>query len=87
MEVQLAGQPFPLNGGVTRLGNGALQFNFANLPGGSFTVLASTNAASPANAWWNLGLALEVPPGSGLFQFIDPQATNYPQRFYRGRSP
>ena len=87
VEVQLAGQPFPLNGGVTRLGNGALQFNFANLPGGSFTVLASTNAASPANAWWNLGLALEVPPGSGLFQFIDPQATNYPQRFYRVRSP
>jgi len=28
-----------------------------------------------------------VPPGSGTFQFTDPDATNYGQRFYSVKSP
>jgi len=39
------------------------------------------------DAWLNLGPAFETPPGSGQFQFTDPQAANHPQRFDRVRSP
>ena len=63
------------------LGNGAFQFNFANLAGASFTVFASTNVALPFNQWSNLGPAVETPASSGQFQFTDPQ------RFYRVKSP
>ncbi len=70
-----------------RLGNGTFQFSFANLNGASFTVFASTNVALSSASWSNLGPALETPPGSGQFQFTDPGATNYPQRYYRVKSP
>jgi hypothetical protein len=70
---------------ITKLGNGSFQFGFANLSGPAYTVLASTNVAAPSDTWFNLGPAVEAPPGT--FQFTDPQATNYPQRFYRVRSP
>ena len=73
--------------GLTVLGNGSFQFGFCNLTGGSFTVLGTTNVASPLNEWLNLGPALETLPASGQFQFIDPQTTNNAQRFYSVRSP
>ncbi len=75
---------FPLTG-VTKLGNGSLQFGFSNLSGPSYRVLASTSAAAPLNTCSNLGPALESPPGT--FQFTDSQATNYPQRFYSVQGP
>ena len=50
-------------------------------------MLAGTNLAATANTWTNLGAATEMPAGSGLFQFTDHQALNYPQRFYRVSSP
>jgi hypothetical protein len=34
--------------------------------------------------WTALGVVTELAPGR--FQFNDPQAANYPQRFYRARS-
>jgi hypothetical protein len=49
--------------------------------------MASTDAAAPPNTWSNLCPAIETSPGSGQFQFTDPQAMNYPQRFYRVSSP
>ena len=73
--------------GLSRQTNGAFQFSFTNQPGASFTVFSSTNVALPANEWLNLGAVPETPPGSGQFQFTDPQATNNPQRYYRVRSP
>ena len=73
--------------GVKRLGNGTFQFGFTNYTDTSFTVLASTNVALPAAIWTILGPAVETPAGSGNFQFGDPLATNYPQRFYRVKSP
>lgn len=73
--------------GVTRLGNGSIQFGFTNYSDISFSVLASTNVALSLNAWSNLGRVFETSPGNGQFQFTDMQATNYPQRFYRFRSP
>jgi hypothetical protein len=73
--------------GVTWLGNGRFQFSFTNLTGASFTVFSTTYLAAPFNTWLNLGPAVETPPGSGQFQFTDPQATNYLMRFYRVTSP
>ena len=77
----------PVLTGLTVLGNGTFGFAFTNLTGASFTVFASTNVALPMNLWSNLGPAVETPPASGQFQFTDSGATNYPQRFYRVRSP
>jgi hypothetical protein len=71
--------------GAAKLGNGTFQFGFTNQTGGNFTVFASTNLALPINAWSNLGAPVESPAGS--YKFTDPQATNYPQRYYRVRSP
>ena len=65
------------------LGDGSFQFGFINASGPSYSVLASPDVAAPMNSWLNLGAATEMPAGSGLFQFTDPQAPNYPQRFYR----
>jgi hypothetical protein len=86
VEVRIAGANFPLTG-LTRLGNGSFQFSLTNLVGGSFTVFATTNLTQPFNTWSNLGPVTESPVGSGLFQFTDSQATNYPYRFYRVTSP
>jgi hypothetical protein len=70
---------------MTKMGNGNVQYRFNNLSGPTYTVLASTNVAAPLNTWVNLGPAVEAPPG--MFQFTDPQSTNYPQRFYQVRTP
>ena len=92
VEVQVAGAPFLLGGisgiaGAVQLANGQAQIDFTNLAGGSFTVFATTNVALPFNTWSNLGTALELPAGSGQFQFTDPHTTNFPGRFYRVTSP
>jgi hypothetical protein len=71
--------------GATILANGAFQFTFANSPGASFSVLATTNLSLPLSNWMVLAGVTEVAPGQ--FQLTDPQATNSPQRFYRVRSP
>ncbi len=60
----------------------SFQFPFTNLSGRSFSILSSTNVASPLNTWSNVGTAIEIPSGSGQFQFTDPQATTDPTRFY-----
>jgi hypothetical protein len=73
--------------GSLRLGNGGIQFTFTNPADASFTVFASTNLAAPLALWSNLGPALALPPTYGVFQFTDPQAANYAQRFYLLRSP
>jgi hypothetical protein len=73
--------------GATRLGNGSFQFGFTNYEDMSFTAFAGTNLALPFNCWSNLGPVVETPAGSGQFQFTDPGATNWPQRFYRVSSP
>jgi hypothetical protein len=65
--------------------DGSCQLSFTNNPGAKFTVLTATNPSLTATNWVALGGATEVSPGH--FQFIDPQATNSPIRFYRVRSP
>ncbi len=67
--------------GVTRLNNGAFQFQYSatNVQGGS--IYTSTNLIQ----WAPIGSATQVSPG--VYQFIDNGATNRPQRFYQLRSP
>jgi len=88
VEVQLlvATDP-PVLTGLTRLGDGPFQFSFASLTGAGFSVFATTNVALPTTNWTYIGAATEVPPGSGTFQFSDPNATNYTRRFYSVKSP
>ncbi|HEX5217952.1 MAG TPA: choice-of-anchor Q domain-containing protein [Verrucomicrobiae bacterium] len=87
VEVQPASvAPIQING-AEMLGNGRFQFSFSNLTGASFQVLATTNVELPTSHWLMIGPAIETPPGSGQFQFTDPQATNSAQRFYRVKSP
>jgi hypothetical protein len=73
--------------GLSRLGNGSGRLSFTNLSGLPSYVLASTNVAAPRNTWLNLGATVETPPGSGQYQFTDPEATNRPGRFYILRVP
>jgi len=66
------------------LTNGTIQLTLTNVPGASFTMLASTNPSSPLSTWTSLGGVPEIAPGQ--FQFVDPTAS-LPQRFYRVRCP
>ncbi len=69
----------------TVLANGSFQFAFTNTPGVAFSALAATNLSQPLTNWTVLGGVTESP--AGHFQFTDPQATNFPQRFYSVHSP
>jgi hypothetical protein len=71
--------------GEAKLLNGAFQFAFTNTPGGTNTVLTTTNLLLPLTNWTVLGTVTDSPPGQ--FQFTDPQAINHPLRFYRVRLP
>ncbi|HEX5223254.1 MAG TPA: GH25 family lysozyme [Verrucomicrobiae bacterium] len=71
--------------GLSLTANGAFQFSFTNAPGAWFTVLATTNVATPLSNWTVLGPTTETAPGQ--FQFSDAQITNHSQRYYRVQSP
>ena len=68
-----------------RLAGGAFQFAFTAAPNTPFTVLAFTNPATSLAGCSLLTGVLEI--SSGHYQFTDLQATNFPQRLYRVRSP
>jgi autotransporter-associated beta strand protein len=67
------------------LANGAFSFTFSNAPGAPFSAWAAQNVSLALSNWTLLGPAQEVSPGQ--YQFTDPQATNFAQRFYIIRSP
>jgi len=67
------------------LPEGVPQFSFTNVPGAKFDVFSTTNISDSFASWTWLCEVAE--PSPGQFQFTDPQATNYPQRFYSVRSP
>jgi len=77
----------PLLTGLSLSGNATFRFGFTYLTGTGFTVFGSTNVSQPPNLWSNLGPAVESPPGSGHYQFSDPQGALYPYRYYRIRAP
>jgi hypothetical protein len=58
-------------------------FSIVGAPGSSIVIEASTNLHD-TTSWFPLqNLTLT----NGFFLFSDPDATNYPSRFYRFRSP
>lgn len=56
---------------------GQFQITMNSLPGQSYIVQVSTNLVN-----W-VPLFTNSTPVNGLFQYVDPQAANYPSRFYR----
>ena len=52
--------------------------------GQNYTLLATTNLLAPITAWSVVSTGTAP---VGPFVLTDPEATNYPQRFYRIRSP
>ena len=65
--------------------NGVFQFGFTNgTPGATYSVLFTTNVATPITNWIVIGTALQV--GPDLWQFTDNSASNN-ARFYRLHSP
>jgi hypothetical protein len=75
----------PFLTGAKMLSNGAFQFSFTNNPGGSFTVITTTNVSLPLSQWTVAGVPTNISPG--VFQFTSGAATNGPRRFYTVRSP
>jgi hypothetical protein len=60
-----------------------MQFQFTGAEKKNFTLLYSTNLASPLDTWLPLGSATEMSPG--LYQCIDTNSPTDLQRFYRLR--
>jgi Galactose oxidase, central domain/Kelch motif len=73
----------PIN--AINLSNGVFQFAFTNTPGASFNVFGTTNLSQPFSNWIGAGSVTEI--SSGHYQFNDAGTTNYPNYFYRVRSP
>jgi hypothetical protein len=76
---ELYGLPFNLS--PTWFPGSAFGFSFTYLPGASLVVKATTDLSLPLSTWTIMGGIMEI--SRGQFQFIDPQATNAVQRFYR----
>ena len=64
---------------------GAIQFNFTNAPGATFTIETSTNITLPLGLWQAIGHPTENP--AGQYQFTSPQPATNRQQFYHVRQP
>jgi len=60
--------------------NGIFQMGFASVPGSNYVLQATTNFIN----WVTLSTNL---PTNGVFNLFDPQASNFPARFYRVLGP
>jgi endo-1,3-1,4-beta-glycanase ExoK len=69
---------------VIQLGDANFQINGTGLPGVNYQLLTTTNLAPPI-IW--LPLTNQTADGTGAFQFIDWNATNFPQQFYEITGP
>jgi uncharacterized delta-60 repeat protein len=70
---------------VRRVAGGAARFSFLNPNAAGLSVLASDDVTVPLAAWANLGPPVAL--GGGVYQFTDPDAANFPRRFYRLSAP
>ena len=72
--------------GITRNADGTMTVEFIGNPGQAYHLETTANL-NPPIVWQTLpGSTTNAPPG-GVWQFTDPQAPNYQQRFYRSVSP
>jgi Concanavalin A-like lectin/glucanases superfamily/Regulator of chromosome condensation (RCC1) repeat/Domain of unknown function (DUF5011) len=70
---------------ITGLAQGQYALQFTGNTNAGYTVLATTNMAVPLEDWTVLGSAILT--SNNLFQFIDTNSANVPDRFYMLRSP
>ena len=71
--------PMPLITGLTT-GNGGITLSLAGAPGYTYILATTTNLTAPG-AWQFI--ATNTMDTNGVWQFLDPQITNTPQRYYR----
>ncbi|HSY18729.1 MAG TPA: hypothetical protein VK815_10360, partial [Candidatus Acidoferrales bacterium] len=77
-QTSLASQPAIT--GIQKLPGGGMQLGGIGISNLTYTVQANTNLITAT--WVTIGTA-SAPVNTNVFQFTDPQATNYLQRFYR----
>ncbi len=70
----------PQFGNITQLENGQIQLTGTGIPG--LVYILQGNADLKTTNWVTLGEIAAQPP-AGALQYIDMDATNHPQRFYR----
>ncbi|HSY20060.1 MAG TPA: autotransporter-associated beta strand repeat-containing protein [Candidatus Acidoferrales bacterium] len=70
----------PVLAGAQTLGDGSIQINGSGITNQTYTVLATTNLL--ITNWDTIG-TVTAPALTNALQFVDLNATNYPQRFYR----
>jgi hypothetical protein len=69
---------------ISQLPDANFQISGNGLPGVNYQLLTTTNLTLPI-LW--LPLTNQTADGSGAFQFIDWNATNFPQQFYQVTGP
>jgi hypothetical protein len=79
----IVGAPFSL-AAATKSQTGGLCFRFTNTPQAKFTVLITTNSATPTSGWQAQSGLVESP--SGAYEFLDRVNTNAAQVYYRVRA-
>jgi hypothetical protein len=70
--------------GISTNGNGTVTIGFVGLPNLNYLIQAATNL-NPPITWTTLSTNLAGT--NGLFNFTDPNATNYSSRYYRTSIP
>lgn len=73
--------------GGAKVTSGKFGFTFTNITGLSFSVLATNNLTAPVANWPVVGVAVESPVGSGIYQFTNSAAATNAQLFYMLRQP
>jgi autotransporter-associated beta strand protein len=79
-QVALPPNSVPVTISATLLANGAVQLNFAGVPGYTYYIQDACSL-NPSATWTNL--STNVADINGLFNFTDLSATNYGDRYYR----
>ena len=72
--------PTPIITGVAAHPDGSFTLTFAGTPSGTYLLETTTNLSSTVN--WQ-PIATNTLDSSGVWQFTDMQAVDFPQQFYR----
>jgi hypothetical protein len=75
----------PLVTGITRNANGSVTLNLVGLPDSTTRIWAATNLSSPT--FWQPIFTNNITAPDGTWQFTDPNAVDFPDRFYYFTTP